>query len=262
MFIQPTISFILRNNDVGPVHKFRIELRLKFAPFGSRRNIRTSVRPEVEIGDRVPLTGWYPDTPDTLPHTCYALYNTVKFLPSNICHVDNFCRKILKNLQNRQSPKMFKKFCDGKMCFPHLPWHPEPTLEFWWQRFWAKISSMPPGWTGWNNTFCIKMGTFHQNWQWCPRVGDLCSIPFDASRRSLHSLKGSFSPPRKNSDARVGNPKKSPKSPVPKNVQKILWRENVFSPPPMTPWTYPGFLVATFLGEKFPLCHLAGLRLE
>ena len=104
---------------------------------------------------------------------------------------------------------------------------------------------------GWNNTFCIKMGTFHQNWQWCPRVGDLCSIPFDASRRSLHSLKGSFSPSRKNSDARVGNPKKSPKSPVPKNVQKILWRENVFSPPPMTPWTYPGILVATFLGENF-----------
>ena len=92
-----------------------------------------------------------------------ALYNTVKFLPSNICHVDNFCRKILKNLQNRQSPEMFKKFCDGKMCFPHLPWHPEPTLEFWWQRFWAKISSMPPGWTGWNNTL-------HKNGYFSPKL--------------------------------------------------------------------------------------------
>ena len=60
-FHSPGNFFHPSYNDVGPVHKFRIELRLDFAPFGSRRNIRTSVRPEVEIGDRVPLTGWYPE---------------------------------------------------------------------------------------------------------------------------------------------------------------------------------------------------------
>ena len=47
--------------NVGPVHKFRIVFRPKFAPFGSRWKIRTSVRPEVEIGDRVPSTFWYPE---------------------------------------------------------------------------------------------------------------------------------------------------------------------------------------------------------
>ena len=66
------------------------------------------------------------------------------------------------------------------------------------------------------------MGTFHQNWQWCPRVGDLCSIPFDASRRSLHSLKGSFSPPRKNSDARVEKPTKKAE-----NDFGAPWRPNL-----------------------------------
>jgi hypothetical protein len=47
------------HNDVGLVHKFRIELRLKIRPFGSRQKIWTSVRPEVEIGDRVPSKFWY-----------------------------------------------------------------------------------------------------------------------------------------------------------------------------------------------------------
>ena len=104
---------------------------------------------------------------------------------------------------------------------------------------------------GWNNTFCIKMGTFHQNWQWCPRVGDLCSIPFDASRRSLHSLKGSFSPSRKNSDARVGNPKKSPKFASPQKCSKnFVTGKCVFPTSHDTlnlPWNFGG----TFLGENF-----------
>ena len=34
---------------------------LKFAPFGSRRKIQTSVRPEVGIGDQVPSKFWYPE---------------------------------------------------------------------------------------------------------------------------------------------------------------------------------------------------------
>ena len=46
-------------NDVSTVHKFWIEPRQRFAPFGLHQKIRTSVRPEVEIGDQVPSTFWY-----------------------------------------------------------------------------------------------------------------------------------------------------------------------------------------------------------
>ena len=64
-------------DDVGPVYKSRIEFRLKFAPFGSRRKIRTSVRPEVEIGVQVPLNGWYlrrfPIDPENIGFLAYSV---------------------------------------------------------------------------------------------------------------------------------------------------------------------------------------------
>ena len=54
-FFHPTCD------DVGPVYKSRIELRLKIRPIWSRQKIRTSVRPEVEIEDRVPSKVRYPE---------------------------------------------------------------------------------------------------------------------------------------------------------------------------------------------------------
>ena len=48
-------------NGVGLVPKFRTELQQQIRPFWSHRKIRTSVRPEVEIGDQRPSTGWYPE---------------------------------------------------------------------------------------------------------------------------------------------------------------------------------------------------------
>ena len=46
-------------NFVGPVQKFWKLKNSKIRPFWSRRKIRTSVRPEVEIGNQVPSKFWY-----------------------------------------------------------------------------------------------------------------------------------------------------------------------------------------------------------
>ena len=60
LYIYSNVNLVYPSyNNVGPVHKSWIEFRLKIRPFWSQRKIRTSVRPEVEIGDRVPSTFWY-----------------------------------------------------------------------------------------------------------------------------------------------------------------------------------------------------------
>ena len=86
--------------------------------------------------------------------------------------------------------------------------------------FFSKISFFPSGcWTlkinfGWNNTVCSKdmeIGSFPQKWMWRPYMVDLCSIPFDASRRLLQFICGSQTPTQCSFDARVDKPPKRPK---------------------------------------------------
>ena len=86
--------------------------------------------------------------------------------------------------------------------------------------FFSKISFFPSGcWTlkinfGWNNTVCSKdmeIGSFPQKWMWRPYMVDLCSIPFDASRRPLQFICGSQTPTECSFDARVDKPPKRSK---------------------------------------------------
>ena len=97
--------------------------------------------------------------------------------------------------------------------------------------FFSKISFFPSGcWTlkinfGWNNTVCSKdmeIGSFPQKWMWRPYMVDLCSIPFDASRRPLQFICGSQTPTQCSFDARVDKPpKRSKMGGFPKNFTEV-----------------------------------------
>ena len=57
----PTISFILRTMASVSFPNFEQNSSNKSARFGPIEKFGTSVRPEVEIGDQRPSTGWYPE---------------------------------------------------------------------------------------------------------------------------------------------------------------------------------------------------------
>ena len=102
------------------------------------------------------------------------------------------------------------------MCFPHLSWPRASSLELWLQLFSRKFPSFLRAAGLWKILAGVcskdmKIGSFPQKWMWRPYMVDLCSIPFDASRRPLQFICGSQTPTECSFDARVDKPPKRSK---------------------------------------------------
>ena len=118
----------------------------------------------------------------------------------------------------------------GKCVFPtshgpvHLPWN--YGCNFFFENFLLSFGLLDfENQFGWNNTVCSKdmeIGSFLQKWMWRPYMVDLCSIPFDASRRPLQFICGSQTPTECSFDARSINPQKGQKwGAFPKNFTEV-----------------------------------------